>query len=316
MAVQISDLGHRPDRGSAQRAEYAFDCDKYPDAVPLGKFAVYEPNPQFHACAASAIAAAIELCPQPHGWQRFTPSVGFIYYIGRFLQGRERENSGASIYATLRACMAIGFCPEPAWSTRDRAFDESPLPATYDEADVNGVLEFRHLERKLDKLKCCLKKGFPFIFGLLVDQDFLTPADPTFAQPIQAPATSIVDRHCLLAVADDEANQAFVVRDSLGRNRGDEGYIRLAYDYVTNGVFASDFWVVTDVGGGAQDKTTLDQKRRQYEDEAVEFSNQVAQARAALVAAAAQPGVAGTVAAALPPIARRIRERLTVQSTI
>src|SRR5215468_5442309 len=85
-------------------------------------FPLYDRSRIFHACAASAVAAAIEIAnarrargdgdDSHHVPRGFQPSIRFLYYVGRYLQLRERENDGASIYATLRAAQILGFCDE------------------------------------------------------------------------------------------------------------------------------------------------------------------------------------------------------------
>src|SRR3954471_2899868 len=83
----------------------------------------YPTRDEFHACAASAVAAAIQL--DPFAKVTFRPSVRFLYYVGRYLQRREHENNGASIFATLRAATAIGFCREDSWVLAG-AYNETP----------------------------------------------------------------------------------------------------------------------------------------------------------------------------------------------
>src|SRR5262249_15834101 len=126
--------------------------------IEHGVWPAYATREDFHACAASAIAAAIEVCRDRHGIEPFQPSIRFIYYVGRYLQRRENVNSGASIYATLRACHAIGFCPEARWSLEAGAYDQSP-GAVYREAADYGITEFRYLNRDLGEMKACLCAG-------------------------------------------------------------------------------------------------------------------------------------------------------------
>src|SRR5579871_4409829 len=154
----------------------------------------YTIRDNFHACAASAVAAAIEI--DLFSKVTFQPSVRFLYYVGRYLQRREQENNGASILATLRAAQAIGFCSEASWPISGE-YDEPPTQAVYDEAEKNGILRFVPVDRK--NVLAVLDSGRPVVFGLQVEDRFLH--SPAFARGvIPPPTTAPVDSHCLLAI--------------------------------------------------------------------------------------------------------------------
>jgi hypothetical protein len=226
----------------------------------------YETRPDFHACAASAVAAAIEI--DLFSDVRFTPSVRFLYYVGRYLQRRERENNGASILATLRAAQAFGFCPETSWSL-DGAYNEPPTQPVYDEAEQNGIVGFAPVAR--ENVVAVLRSGRPVVFGVLVEDRFLH--SPDFSRGIiPPPATAPVDRHSLLAVGYDDNQRFLICRDSLGANRGVDGNINLSYDYVlNNNGWSDDFWYIDGVATPDSGADALATAREAYVTEGIRF---------------------------------------------
>jgi hypothetical protein len=261
----------------------------------------YNTRPDFHACAASAIAAAIQL--DPYAKVTFKPSVRFLYYVGRYLQRREDENNGASIFATLRAAQAIGFCREETWTLNGGPYNQSPTPDVYDQAKQNGILGFMPVER--GDVRAVLDSGHPVVFGLLVEDRFLRSS--AFAQGVIPPPTKApVDRHSLLAVGYDDAQRFFVCRDSLGPNRGSNGNINVSYEYVLNdNGWCDDFWYIEGVATAEYRPTDLQQARDEYIDDGVRFRRfaDLAYAKARQTAKLPPPGD-------VPPIAAEVARRL------
>jgi C1A family cysteine protease len=306
------------------------------DGLSLDEWQVYEPDKNFHACAASAVASAIWACADRNGVGQFQPSVRFIYYIGRYLQNRETINEGVSIYSCLRACHAMGFCDEDAWKTLGKDVNEQPTLEAYNAAKQNGITTFEYCyrepdvdfaaapetapdapaQRNLDVLKAELIGGSPVIFGMLVDQAYLNGT--TTRGVVQPPQRDrVVDRHCTLLVGyeDDASGNGdgyFIVRDSLGRARGENGYVKLAYAYLADTSLTNDFWVVRSLGRDAGEGSpatvaddSLSGKRLQYINDAGKFRVAVMNAYRGYKAAQAKQSQA-LAGAASPPIVDQI----------
>ena len=266
----------------------------------------YKTSLSFHACAATAVAAAIQLsCRREHRQeQHLQPSIRFLYYTGRYLQFRERENGGASIYATLRASQVIGFCREDQFPVGDGDWNEPPSRELYLEAERWGVAKFCRLSRGQELFERVLSNGYPFLFGAYIERRFLTSGATHFGLPTTPPA----DRHCMLAVGYDDG--WFKVRDSINRgpNDQDPGYVYISYAYFDEKAFLTDdFWVITDVvdahetleGGG-----TLRELRDRYVDAGRVFGSMVRSGYDE-----ARPRRAVPVRSPMPPIAEKIPRR-------
>jgi hypothetical protein len=271
MPVATSDRGWVQEAAGLQRPQYLFapthdpHTDPPPAAaeVPYWKWDAYQPS-DLQACTASAIAAAVELVQNRPPPGRFQPSIGFIYYVARYLRLNETRDSGASIYDGLRGSFYFGFCAESDWPIQKVRATTRPPAAIQTAAEAYGIAEFRHLDRSVygrpaEFLLYCkeaIREGHAIIFGALVDDAFLDGRFANHGLDIRLPAGLPTHKHCLLAVRyEDSASSGdggfFWVRDSLGPQRGAGGYLRLPYAYVTRGslsrgdFLSNDFWIVT-----------------------------------------------------------------------
>src|SRR6266508_4244782 len=114
-------------------------------------FPIYRVREDFHACAASAVGAAIHLWRKTHDGldPDLQPSVRFLYYVGRYVHCREQLNNGASIFATLRAAREIGYVPEdlcPLGAPGSVSWNEPPDDRAYAAAAKLGILDFRRVK--------------------------------------------------------------------------------------------------------------------------------------------------------------------------
>lgn len=308
---KLADRGWRRDnRTLRQTGAYQLEAARIAEVAPRrpggaariqfankGEFPIYPHSGVFHACAASAVAAAIELRLRNRAAPEFHPSVRFLYYVGRYLQCREGINNGASIYATLRAAQVIGFCSEGNCPLSDLFADE-PSAAAYAEAQNYGVLEFNSIAR--EQIKAFLANDYPVVFGILVDRTFVENDQSTVGVIIQNPPPNadIVDRHTLLAVGYDDARNCYIARDSIGDARGDGGYIEVAYDYVHDATRCDDFWTIRDVADQGLNFSALQDKRTAYVAQAQKISAMVTQA----LGTSPQHGVMAPQPVRRPPI--------------
>jgi hypothetical protein len=252
------------------------------------EFPIYPSRSDFHACAASAVAAAIHLWRKNHdGFDAaLQPSVRFLYYVGRYVQCREQFNNGASIFATLRAAREIGYVAEKVCPLNEASetgpigtvasWNQPPNRLAFDQADGYGVTDFKRINRA--DAKYFLLQGLPVIFGMLVDTEFQKPAN-LVKDIVKPPRAPVVDRHCLLAVGfSDEVAPHFIARDPIDPRRGEGGYIRVSEDYILRDDWCDDFWVVTGVARDDAPSTHLAAMRKTLADRAHNFRGVVMQA--------------------------------------
>ena len=191
-------------------------------------------------------------------FKRYTPlSQLFLYKVTRNFIGVTGD-TGAEIRNMMGALATIGAPPEEYYPYDIARFDEEPAPFIYAlAANYKGVqytrLDAKHLlpDARLEILKTALVNGWPFTFGFTCYQS-LDEVGATGAIAYPKPSERITGGHCVIACGfsdafacpGDSGAGAFMIRNSWGREWGEQGYGWLPYKYFTQGI-AVDCWTLT-----------------------------------------------------------------------
>jgi C1A family cysteine protease len=191
----------------------------------------------------------------------------FIYYNERVIEDKVDLNAPVFIRNGIKSLFKNGICSEISWpypettlpkSIKDiirtgsvaeiaaaiakalkdnetelhAAISQSPSVQALTQAKKHIITRYCKLtlDNGLLDLKLSLSKGFPVIFGMMVPRSFyLTPASGIFTMPAQNEVR--LGGHALLAVGYNDAAQHFIVRNSWGKEFGDQGYCYIPYDF-------------------------------------------------------------------------------------
>lgn len=203
-------------------------------------------------CTANALAAAIAFeRAKLNLKERFTPSRLFIYYNERVYHGTVAVDSGAPFRDGMKAVNKVGVCPEDQpdetanWPFDPTKFAIRPPDACYDAAHRVRALRYRRVHDSLDTMKGCLAEGYPFVFGILVYESFISPqVAKTGLAPLPAANERLIGGHAVMAVGYDDQRAVLIVRNSWGSAWGDHGYFYVPYAFVGNPALARDFWTI------------------------------------------------------------------------
>jgi C1A family cysteine protease len=229
--------------------DYHFKVSRrdFPEKVDLRQHfpAVYKQG-KLHSCIGNSIAAAIQFEQRRQGAAEFRPSRLFIYYNARAAEHVTRKDHGARIRDAMKAVARHGAPPEDLWPYLEHRFAHKPAPHAYRAGLDNRVTEYLRLHHDIVSMKACLAEGYPFIFGLLLYQSFMSnKVRDTGVVPMPIPhKEKVAAGHALLAVGYDEAERVFIVRNSWGHRWGKEGYCLIPFHYLQTHKLSEDFWTV------------------------------------------------------------------------
>jgi len=206
------------------------------------------------SCTAQAGVALIEYYETQASGRHIDASRLFLYKTTRNLL-HWKEDTGATIRATMGAMVLFGIPPEEYWPYELDNFDREPPAFCYSFAKEYQSIQYFRLDppgisgiKLLSEVKEHLADGIPSMFGFTV-YDSIYEAEEDGKIPYPSPAERIIGGHAVMAVGYDNNLKiknnkgVLLIRNSWGTAWGDSGYGYLPYDYVLSGL-ACDFWSV------------------------------------------------------------------------
>jgi hypothetical protein len=197
------------------------------------------------------VAAAVSVARAVGGDPGFDPSRLFLYHYSLYIEDRldliAPALDGIAIGDALVAAHRFGLPDEAAWPyvpARTRITPPRPVRADARRTRVGAYSVVA--ANDLDAIRASLAARVPVACSLLLSESFerVGPGDDAI---ITAPgeAEDPTEPHSVLLVGYDDEASAFWVRDSVGPGYGVDGYLRVAYEYLTGEAAAEwsyDFW--------------------------------------------------------------------------
>ncbi|HTY12045.1 MAG TPA: C1 family peptidase [Bacteroidota bacterium] len=196
------------------------------------------------SCTANALAGALEFIELKNGTPLVDVSRLFIYFNERAIEHTIMSDSGAQIRDGIKSLAKQGVCPEKKWPYVISKFEDKPTPACYAEAKKRLITSY-HRILTLDEMRTCLAEGFPFVFGFTVYESFESQkVAQTGVVNMPLPGERTVGGHAVVGIGYADSDRRFIVRNSWGKDWGEQGYFTIPYDYLANRNLADDFWTI------------------------------------------------------------------------
>ncbi|MCM8822071.1 MAG: cysteine protease [Candidatus Omnitrophica bacterium] len=213
------------------------------------------------SCTANAGVGLVEYYERKCFGKHIDASRLFLYKVTRNLM-KAKGDTGAFLRTTMAALVLFGVPPEEYWPYTDdeKGFDLEPPAFCYAFAsNYQTISYFRHdgkgvrLPEILQSVKSFLAQGHPSIFGFTVYSS-IEQAEKDGRIPFPSEGEKVLGGHAVMAVGYDDRMEiknrygvktegALLIRNSWGKNWGEEGYGWLPYEYVLQEL-AMDFWSI------------------------------------------------------------------------
>jgi C1A family cysteine protease len=219
------------------------------DLRPAEHFPIYDQG-HLGSCTANAICAAFHFDQIREGKKDFTPCRLFVYYNERAMEGSIDQDAGAQIRDGIKSIHKIGVCDEAMWPYDIEKFTKKPSEECYREAKSSRASKYAKVPQTLDAMRACINEGFPFVFGFMVFSSFMSKeVQTTGYMTMPQMYDSLLGGHAVMAVGYDDKKKHFIVRNSWGKDWGDNGYFYMPYDFITMPVLVMDIWTIKFVSG-------------------------------------------------------------------
>jgi C1A family cysteine protease len=201
------------------------------------------------SCTANAGAGLMEYY-EKRAFNTYTEASRlFLYKVTRNLLGWQGD-TGAYLRTTMKAMALFGTLPEGHYPYDISVFDREPTAFDYAFAQNYQGLSYFRLDQPdltktavLGRVKKYLAFGYPSMFGFDVYDFGNSKGEIRYPNPTD----QYYGGHAVVAIGYDDDRQienekgALMIRNSWGKDWGDNGYGWLPYKYVTTGM-AQDFW--------------------------------------------------------------------------
>jgi C1A family cysteine protease len=227
----------------APKAGPPASCDLSPHCSPI------EDQGSLGSCTAQAGVGLIEYYERRAYGKHLDASRLFLYKTTRNLL-HWTGDTGAWLRTTMKAMVLFGVPPEEYWPYVISKFDQEPTAFCYAFGLSYRSIRYYRLDTAglpadatLERVKQFLAAGYPSMFGFTVYNFGNSKGEFEFPQAGQA----VLGGHAVVAVGYDDARKigkhkgALKIRNSWGKQWGEEGYGWLPYRYVEAGL-AVDFW--------------------------------------------------------------------------
>jgi C1A family cysteine protease len=235
----------RPDHRDQLYAAIAAPPRTLPSAVDLrATCSPVEDQGRLGSCTANALVGNLEFLEKKAGRTVTDLSRLFVYYNERVLEGSVNEDAGAMIRDGVKTLVKLGVCAEKKWGYDIAKFAVKPTAACFRQA-LTHQLESYHRLVTLQDMLSCLAEGYPFVFGFSVYEAFESTTVAKSGQ-LNLPKRSekALGGHAVMAVGYDDATKRFLVRNSWGKDWGQQGYFTMPYAYLDDRNLADDLWTL------------------------------------------------------------------------
>ncbi|MDB5102098.1 MAG: peptidase [Cyanobacteria bacterium RYN_339] len=229
-----------------------------PKAVDLREFVADVRNQgNLGSCTSFSSSALLEFYFRKKGQTTPRMSPLFIYYTERSIMDAGQRSrgekaralgmdTGGSSYLACYALTHFGACPESDMPYQDGKAALKVAPSEKAQADAQKYRPTTMAQIKtIDGMKKALSDGHAFILGMKIYKSFMTKAVARTGKMLTlGDREESVGGHSVMCVGYDDAKGAFIIRNSWGKDWGQDGYFEMPYEYVKPGKMYSCFTIL------------------------------------------------------------------------
>jgi hypothetical protein len=196
-------------------------------------------------CHAEGVAKAVCAVEKQEGIPVLDPSVLFLAWNARALEGTQNHDSGASIRDTIKAAAANGICSAETWPFVPARLCVRPPPAAYTEARGHVALQYQSIQQTSADYRGALANGHVFPIGIEVFPSFESAqVARTGLVPLPRLTEQSIGGHCILICGYDDIAARFTFANSWGTSWALGGYGTIPYAYLLNPNIAWDAFAI------------------------------------------------------------------------
>ena len=187
---------------------------------------------EINSCVGQSLAFYISYLfyRQTNRVEVFSPM--YIYWHARYLEGTTLKDDGCYLIDGIISIAKWGVCREKVWEHTPTHLTIQPAPEAYEDAMSLGLTIKYAKINTVEEMKCALVNQYPVVLGFAVPESFKRTISKSevFLEPPK-PQDRILGGHAVVAIGYSDYKNAFLCRNSWGRDWGMDGNFWLHYDY-------------------------------------------------------------------------------------
>lgn len=183
-------------------------------------------------CASFAVSSVIEALRGDKN--RYSPA--YLYWSARAEKSKTDMDSGASLVDVIKAASQKGVCLEQSMPYNSDIFTLAPSDMAKKEALECMIIEAKSVNPRLRDIKSAISDGHPVIIAAKIFDSFSNTRSGFVRHPSNSELTSGSrsdghGNHAMVVCGFSDKERVFIVRNSWGKNFGENGYCYIPYSY-------------------------------------------------------------------------------------
>ena len=238
-------------------AETYVPHENLPESIDLKKFFNDIKNQgEQGSCLAHAVTSVFEYILKRSSQKEFDLSEAFLYYNARMMDGNDdvsvNTDAGSRYKPAMDSLSKYGIALERLCPYHEDVYTQKPSEEAYKDASTRKLITAKNVNRTIADVKSALADGFPVAVSFSLMQSFFDATDgyipmPTDDEISNDEADNVHSHHAMVIVGYSDKLQHFVLRNSWGKEWGDEGYCYVPYEYVEKESLCDFCCIITEV---------------------------------------------------------------------
>lgn len=234
-------LNTKPSKKDTNDFVYKSTNANIPMSVDLREYdSKVEDQGNLGSCTANAITSAYEIMiniidPTYHA----ELSRLYVYYHSRLFSDELDQDSGSYIRDGLKSIKHYGVCTEDLWPYLIENYTNQPRPKCYLDASKRRITEYNILYSNYE-IKEILASKRPVVVCIELYNGFANVSEDDPYVPLPKPFDYSMGYHAVVIMGYDELKKHFLIKNSYGKDWGNNGYAWIPYDYIT--MYSCERW--------------------------------------------------------------------------
>lgn len=219
-----------------------------PSAVDLrSRFPIIKNQGQQGSCTAFSMVSVFEYFLMRLSGSYTDLSEAFTYFNSRKQAGNTEIDEGATFNDVLKAAIDSGLCIESLCPYDEHTYNVEPSEESYADGSTRKVTEAKNVEINIQHIKSALAKGLPVVVSVQSIEVMKKNANGFVCYDRGYSETPKDSYHAMVICGYSDREGYFIVRNSWGKDYGDNGYCYFPYSTFRHGGVIDSCYVITGI---------------------------------------------------------------------